>query len=89
MKQIKVLDPFLLLHRDVNNAIMEMLIMTYACKTSSANSIVGVIPYLPYSKQSQMRKRGSIVAKLLATMLCKSGGKDFEDPRSCLRGAMH
>ncbi|XP_022080411.1 phosphoribosyl pyrophosphate synthase-associated protein 2-like isoform X2 [Acanthaster planci] len=59
--------------KDVNNAIMEMLIMTYACKTSSANSIVGVIPYLPYSKQSQMRKRGSIVAKLLATMLCRAG----------------
>ncbi|XP_033630079.1 phosphoribosyl pyrophosphate synthase-associated protein 2-like isoform X1 [Asterias rubens] len=59
--------------KDVNNAIMELLIMAYACKTSSANSIVGVIPYLPYSKQSQMRKRGSIVAKLLATMLCKSG----------------
>ena len=87
-----MLDPFLLLHRDVNNAIMEMLIMTYACKTSSANSIVGVIPYLPYSKQSQMRKRGSIVAKLLATMLCKAGtvsarmslcfGKSW-DERSC------
>lgn len=25
--------------------------MAYACKTSSAKSIVGVIPYLPYSKQ--------------------------------------
>ena len=47
--------------------------MSYACKTASARSIVGVIPYLPYCKQSQMRKRGSIVAKLLATMLCKSG----------------
>ncbi|XP_033120179.1 LOW QUALITY PROTEIN: phosphoribosyl pyrophosphate synthase-associated protein 2-like [Anneissia japonica] len=58
---------------DVNNAIMELLIMTYACKTSCAKSIVGVIPYLPYSKQSQMRKRGSIVAKLLATMLSKAG----------------
>ncbi|XP_071509527.1 phosphoribosyl pyrophosphate synthase-associated protein 2-like [Diadema antillarum] len=59
--------------KDVNTAIMELLIMVYACKTSSARSIVAVIPYLPYSKQSQMRKRGSIVAKLLATMLCKSG----------------
>eukprot|EP00057_Strongylocentrotus_purpuratus_P018612 XP_011673086.1 PREDICTED: phosphoribosyl pyrophosphate synthase-associated protein 2 [Strongylocentrotus purpuratus] len=59
--------------KDVNNAIMELLIIAYACKTSCARSIVAVIPYLPYSKQSQMRKRGSIVAKLLATMLCKSG----------------
>lgn len=40
--------------------------MAYACKTSSAKSIVGVIPYLPYSKQCKMRKRGCIVSKLLA-----------------------
>lgn len=40
--------------------------MAYACKTSSARSIVGVIPYLPYSKQCKMRKRGCIVSKLLA-----------------------
>lgn len=31
-----------------------MLIMAYACKTSSARSIVGVIPYLPYSKQCKL-----------------------------------
>ena len=28
--------------------------MAYACKTSSARSIVGVIPYLPYSKQCNL-----------------------------------
>lgn len=27
--------------------------MAYACKTSSAKSIVAVIPYLPYSKQCE------------------------------------
>nr|CAD7401890.1 unnamed protein product [Timema poppensis] len=59
--------------KDVNNNIMELLIMAYACKTSSAKSIVGVIPYLPYSKQCKMRKRGCIVSKLLAKMMCKSG----------------
>ncbi|XP_056629613.1 phosphoribosyl pyrophosphate synthase-associated protein 2 [Diorhabda carinulata] len=59
--------------KDVNNNIMELLIMAYACKTSSAKSIVGVIPYLPYSKQCKMRKRGSIVTKLLAQMMCNSG----------------
>lgn len=59
--------------RNVNNDIMEMLIMAYACRTSSARNIVGVIPYLPYSKQSTMRKRGCIVSKLLAQMICKSG----------------
>lgn len=47
--------------------------MAYACKTSSANSIVAVIPYLPYSKQCKMRKRGCIVSKLLAKMMCSSG----------------
>lgn len=59
--------------KDVNNNIMELLIMAYACKTSSAQNIVGVIPYLPYSKQSKMKKRGCIVAKLLAKMICKAG----------------
>ncbi|XP_044734269.1 phosphoribosyl pyrophosphate synthase-associated protein 2 isoform X1 [Chrysoperla carnea] len=59
--------------KDVNNNIMELLILAYACKTSSAKSIVAVIPYLPYSKQCKMRKRGCIVSKLLAKMMCKSG----------------
>lgn len=59
--------------KDVNNDVMEMLIMAYAFRTSSARKIVGVIPYLPYSKQSKMRKRGCIVSKLLAKMMCKSG----------------
>ena len=61
------------LFRDVNNDIMEMLIMGYAFKTSSARKIVGVVPYLPYSKQSKMRKRGCIVAKLIAQMMSMSG----------------
>jgi len=59
--------------KKVNNDIMEMLIMAYAFRTSSARKIVGVIPYLPYSKQSKMRKRGCIVSKLLAQMMVKSG----------------
>lgn len=59
--------------RDVNTAVMELLIMAYALKTSCARNIIGVIPYFPYSKQSKMRKRGSIVCKLLASMLAKAG----------------
>ncbi|KAM3865521.1 phosphoribosyl pyrophosphate synthase-associated protein 1-like [Diretmus argenteus] len=59
--------------RDVNTAIMELLVMAYALKTSCAKNIIGVIPYFPYSKQSKMRKRGSIVCKLLASMLAKAG----------------
>ncbi|XP_020923636.1 phosphoribosyl pyrophosphate synthase-associated protein 2 isoform X3 [Sus scrofa] len=58
---------------DVNTTIMELLIMVYACKTSCAKSVTGVIPYFPYSKQCKMRKRGSIVSKLLASMMCKAG----------------
>ncbi|XP_043924033.1 phosphoribosyl pyrophosphate synthase-associated protein 1 [Protopterus annectens] len=59
--------------RDVNTAIMELLIMAYGLKTSCAQNIIGVIPYFPYSKQCKMRKRGSIVCKLLASMLAKAG----------------
>lgn len=51
--------------------------MAYACKTSSAQRVIGVIPYLPYSKQCKMRKRGSIVSKLVASMLCKAGQLTF------------
>ena len=32
---------------------MELLIMCYACKTSSCNKVIGVIPYMPYSRQSE------------------------------------
>ncbi|ESP03775.1 hypothetical protein LOTGIDRAFT_110501 [Lottia gigantea] len=59
--------------KEINNDVMEMMIIAYACKTSCARNIVGVIPYLPYSKQSKMRKRGAIVCKLLATMIGQSG----------------
>jgi phosphoribosylpyrophosphate synthetase len=52
---------------------MELLIMCYACKTSCARNIICVIPYLPYSKQSKMKKRGCIVSKLIAKMLTKAG----------------
>ena len=55
---------------------MELLIMCYACKTSCARNIICVIPYLPYSKQSKMKKRGCIVSKLVAKMLTKAGKND-------------
>lgn len=53
--------------------------MAYACKTSSARSIVGVIPYLPYSKQCKMRKRGCIVSKLLAKVFCHISAYNIEN----------
>ena len=59
----------------MNIAVMELLILSYACKTSSAARIVAVMPYLPYSRQSRMRKRGSIACKLVAQMMKRSGKK--------------
>lgn len=64
---------------------MELLIMAYACKTSSARSIVGVIPYLPYSKQCKMRKRGCIVSKLLAKVNMSVSVADLWDLMQNLR----
>ena len=52
--------------------------MCYACKTSCARNIICVIPYLPYSKQSKMKRRGCIVSKLVAKMLAKSGKIRFQ-----------
>ena len=57
----------------VNDSIMEMLITCYAAKTASAKQVIGVMPYLPYCKQSKMRKRGCITTKLIANMMAKAG----------------
>merc|ERR1712223_914160 len=59
--------------KDVNNSIMEMLIMCYACKSNSCKNIIGVIPYLPYSAQTKMRRRGNISLKLVAQLMVKAG----------------
>jgi ribose-phosphate pyrophosphokinase len=52
---------------------MEMFILVSACKTASAQRVVGVLPYFPYSKQSKQKRRGAIPAKLIATMLKVAG----------------
>ncbi|CAF1081688.1 unnamed protein product [Rotaria sp. Silwood1] len=59
--------------KDPNDDLMELMIMSYACKTSCARNIIGVLPYLPYSKQSKQKKRGCIAMKLVAQMLVKAG----------------
>jgi len=59
--------------KDVNNSIMEMLIMCYACKSNSCKNMIGVIPHLPYSSQTKMRNRGSISLKLVAKLMVKAG----------------
>lgn len=55
--------------RDINNIVMEMLIMAYACKTSTARKIVGVIPYLPYSRQCKLSECHLILYPIL-TFAC-------------------
>merc|ERR1712223_1532739 len=59
--------------KDVNNSIMEMLIMCYACKSNSCKNIIGVLPYLPYGAQTKMRRRGNISLKLVAQLMVKAG----------------
>ena len=57
----------------VNDSLMELLIMCYACKTSSCNNVIGVVPYIPYSMQTKMKRRGNISLKLIAQMMSKAG----------------
>jgi len=59
--------------KHVNDIIMELLIMAYACKTSNCRKIIGVLPCLPYSQQTKMRRRGNISLKLVADMCTKAG----------------
>ena len=54
---LKIHLQFSLTFRDINNTVMEMLIMAYACKTSNAKKIVGVLPYMPYSRQCKRYKQ--------------------------------
>uniref|UniRef100_A0A8C6H4R8 Phosphoribosyl pyrophosphate synthase-associated protein 2 n=1 Tax=Mus spicilegus TaxID=10103 RepID=A0A8C6H4R8_MUSSI len=59
-ESVREKDVFIIqtISKDVNTTIMELLIMVYACKTSCAKSIIGVIPYFPYSKKCKMKKKG-------------------------------
>lgn len=60
-----------------NNSLMELLIFAYHCKTACARKVVAIIPYLHYSTQNKMRRRSSIPAKLVASMLCRTGIANF------------
>uniref|UniRef100_A0A5S6QPZ0 Pribosyltran_N domain-containing protein n=1 Tax=Trichuris muris TaxID=70415 RepID=A0A5S6QPZ0_TRIMR len=59
--------------QNVNSDIMELLIMIYTCKTSSARSVTVVMPYFPYTRHMKLRKRSPIVSKLLANMIKRAG----------------
>ena len=43
-----------------NDALMELLIIANAVKMASARRVIAVLPYFPYSKQSQQKRRGGV-----------------------------
>lgn len=59
---------------DINDGLMELLIMTHACRTASARRITCVLPNFPYARQDKKdRSRAPISAKLIANMIQTAG----------------
>ena len=57
-----------------NDHLMEILIMTDACRRASARRITGVIPYFGYARQDRKAgPRTPISAKLVANMITHAG----------------
>ena len=60
--------------KPVNNNLMELLVMTDACRRASAGRITTVIPYFGYARQDRKAKsRYPISAKLVANMITAAG----------------
>ena len=58
----------------VNDNLMDLLIMTDACKRASAHSITAVVPYYAYARQDRKtRGREPISAKLVANLMVAAG----------------
>lgn len=58
----------------VNDHLMELLIMTDACKRASAGRITAVLPYYGYARQDRkLYSRAPITSKLVADMLTVAG----------------
>ena len=58
----------------VNQSLMELLIMTDACRRASAARITAVIPYFGYGRQDRKdRPRVPITAKLVADLITAAG----------------
>ncbi len=57
-----------------NDHIMELMLMTDACRRASATKVTAVIPYFGYGRQDrQPRSRTPISAKVVANMLMAGG----------------
>jgi ribose-phosphate pyrophosphokinase len=58
-----------------NDHLMELLVMTDACRRASAARITAVIPYFGYARQDrrQRAQRVPITAKLVANMITSAG----------------
>ena len=70
-KDIFIIQPT---SQPVNDNLMELLIMTDACKRASAHSITAVVPYYAYARQDRKtRGREPISAKLVANLMVAAG----------------
>ena len=60
--------------KPVNDTLMELLVMTDACRRASAGRVTAVIPYFGYARQDRKAKsRDPISDKLVANMITASG----------------
>ena len=58
----------------VNDNVMDLLILTDACKRASAHSITAIVPYYAYARQDRKtRGREPISAKLVANLMVAAG----------------